>query len=800
VFKNYVKIALRNILKYKAYSFINILGLSIGALSCILIFLFIQHELSYDNFHKNKNSIFRVTQKYTINDETNNVGITQFPIAPTLELDYPQYVKQTVRMFNFFSPSLSLKYGDNVFNEQRLFFADSNFFEMFSFSLINGQPDKVLKEINSIVLTKTLAKKYFGNENPLGKTIQYEGEVDLLVTGLADDVPANSQIKFDAIISMGTIKRFFNNAMPTNWMWNPCITFVEIGRAKDVEMLHSMMPTFIKKYFPPEFKVEDLSFQPLKDIHLFSNLDSDLLETGDIELVYILSFVAILILLIACVNFINLSTARAAKRAREVGLRKVLGAQKKQLILQFIGESIFICLISVIIAFVSSQFIIPSLNSFAEVNVNINIFYNWQLIGGLICLLIFVGIFGGIYPAFFLASFKPVSVLKGKILSSHKKFGLRQVLVVSQFLISIIMISSTIIVFDQIDYLRKRELGFNKDEVIIIPIYRTKMVQNFDTYKNLLLQNPNIKNVTVSEKVIGTGLNFGVYRVEGKDEPEPFSRILAREDLVETYDLKLLAGRSFTKENPADLKLSIIVNEYFVKSMNWRNPSDALGKSIYWGPNDINKRSIVGVVKDFNYESLHNKQGAFIYFPDSVSVFGNRFISAKVNMANVTETLKFMEDKWKELVTSSSFDYKFLNEEINNLYKSDKKFGDAIGFFSVLAIIVASLGLLGLVSFAAEQKTKEIGIRKVLGATVPGLINLQLKEYFKLIIAANIVALPAAYYLMETWLDDFAYRIQIGILPFLFAAIFSFFIAVVTVWHQANKAATSNPIKSIRYE
>ncbi|OGU33216.1 MAG: hypothetical protein A2068_12680 [Ignavibacteria bacterium GWB2_35_6b] len=800
MFKNYFKIALRNILKYKAYSFINIFGLAIGALCCILIFLFIQHELSYDDFHKNKNTIFRVTEKYTLNDETSHVGITQFPVAPTLELDYPQYVKRTARMFNFFSPTLSLRYGDNIFNEPRLFFADSNFFEMFSFSLISGQPDKVLKDINSIVLTESLAKKYFGDENPLGKTIQYEGEVDLLITGLAEDLPGNSQIKFDAIISIGTIKRFFNNGMPTTWYWNPCITFIEMKKADEVKYLHAEMPAFIKKYFPTDFKVEDLSFQPLPDIHLYSVLDSDLFETGDIEFVYILSFVAVLILLIACVNFINLSTARAAKRAREVGMRKVLGAHKKQLIFQFIGESLITCFIAVLIASVISQFVIPSLNSFAEINIDLNIFSNLELVGALFGLLVFVGILGGIYPAFFLASFKPASVLKGKILSGHKKIGLRQVLVVFQFLISIIMISSTAIVFEQINFLRDKKLGFNKDEIIVIPIYRTKMLQNFDTYKNFLLQNPNIKNITVGENVIGTGLNLGVYRVEGKEQPEPFSRILAREDLIETYDLKLIAGRSFTKENPADLKGSIIVNEYFVKSMNWKNPSDALGKSIYWGANDVNKRSIVGVVKDFNYESLHTKQGPFIYFPDSVSIFGNRFISAKVNMANVTETIKFMEEKWKELVTSSSFEYKFLNEEINNLYKTDKKLGDVIGIFSVLAIIVASLGLLGLVSFAAEQKTKEIGIRKVLGATVPGLINLQLKEYFKLIIVANIIALPAAYYLMDSWLSDFAYRINIGIVPFMYAMIFSIFVAVTTVWYQANKAATSNPIKSIRYE
>lgn len=800
MFRNYIRIALRNISKYKAYSFINIFGLTVGMLCCILIFLFIQHELSYDDFHLNKNKIYRVTEKYTLNDETSHVGITQFPIAPTLELDYPQFVKRSTRIFNFFAPTLSLKYGENIFNESRLFFADSNFFEMFSFSLISGQPNKVLKDINTIVLTESLAKKYFGDENPLGKTIQYEGEVDLLVTGLAKDHPANSQIKFDAIISMGTVKRFFNNAMPENWYWNPCITFVEINTSADVELLHAEMPSFIKKYFPADFKIEEVSFQPLLDIHLYSNLDSDLLETGDIELVYILSFVALLILLIASVNFINLSTARAAKRAREVGMRKVLGAHKKQLIFQFVGESLIISFIAVILAIVFTQFVIPYLNSFAEINVDLNILSNYELIAGVIILLLIVGIFGGIYPAFFLASFKPVSVLKGKILTGHKKFGIRQILVVFQFFISIIMISSTSIVFEQINYLRERKLGFNQDEIIVIPIYRTKMVQNFDSYKNLLLQNSNIRNVTVSEKIIGTGVNFGIYRVEGKDKPEPFSRILAREDFIETYDLNLIAGRTFTREYPADWKENILVNEYFVKSMNWKSPDEALGKSIYWGPNEINKRSIVGVVKDFHYESLHRQQGSFIIFPDSVSIFGNRFISAKVNMANITETIKFMEMKWNELVTTSSFEYKFLNEELDNLYKTDRKFGEVIGIFSVLAIIVASLGLLGLVSFAAEQKTKEIGIRKVMGATVPGIINLQLKEYFKLIIIANLIALPAAYYLMDSWLSDFAYKINISIIPFLYAMLFSIIVAVSIVWYQANKAATSNPIKSIRYE
>ncbi len=801
MFLNYLKIAYRNLSKYKAHSFINIFGLSVGMICCILMLLYIQHELSYDKFHENSENVYRIIEKYELGDAVEILPITPFPVATTLPVDYPQYVKATTRMFNFFAPSLSLKYGENSFNEKKLFFADSTFFKIFSFDLAIGNSDDVLSNPNSIVINESMAKKYFGDDDPIGKVMQYEGQLDLMVTGVVKEVPSNSHIKFDGLISLNTLTQVYPNGVPATWYWNPCITYVLLDENTSVNTLQAEMPAFVDKYFPESIKeTVELTYQPLLDVHLYSDFTFDPFVTSDINLIYILSLVAFLVLLIASFNFVNLSTARASKRSREVGMRKVLGAVKNQLVYQFIGESVLISILAVVLSIIAVDFIIPYFNSFAGVKLTLDLFNNSLLILGITLLIISVGFVAGIYPAFFLSSFKPVKVLKGNTFNKRAKFGLRQMLVIGQFTVATIMIVSTVIAFDQLRFMRDRNLGFNQDEVLLLPIYRTEMVQKYEGFKDRILQNANVKGVTVIETIMGTGTNTGTFLIEGFPKAESFSRISVRTDFVETFDLELLTGRSYTKKFPSDSESAILINEAMMRFMGIDSPEEAIGKKVTYGTNANNERRVTGVVKDFNFASLHEVVRPFFIVPIKENNFFNRFVAVKINMNDVQNTLAFIEENWNSTINGKPFEFSFMNEELNKQYKSEEQFGNVVGIFSTLAIVVACLGLLGLVSFSSEQRTKEIGIRKVLGASVGSLVNLVSSEFIKLVLISNIIAWPVAYYLMTKWLEDFAYRTDIGISTFVLSLGVTLIITLGTVAYHAIKSALSNPINSIKYE
>ncbi len=801
MFFNYLKIAYRNLSKYKAYSFINISGLAVGMVCCILMLLYIQHELSYDRFHENSDKIYRIIEKYELGDAVEILPITPFPVATTLPVDYPQYVKSATRMFNFFAPSLSLKYGENSFNEKHLFFADSTFFRIFSFDLVIGNPDEVLRNPNSIVINETTAGKYFGNDNPIGKVMQYEGQIDLMVTGVVKDVPSNSHIKFDGLISLNTLEQVYPDGVPTSWYWNPCITYVLLDENTSAKVLEAELPEFVDKYFPESFKEgAELTLQPLLNVHLYSDFTFDPFVTSDIDLIYILSLVAFLVLVIASFNFVNLSTARAAKRAREVGMRKVLGALKRQLIYQFIGESILVSVLAVMLSLVAVDFIIPYFNSFAQVKLSMDLINNGVLLLGIGILVISVGFIAGVYPAFFLSSFKPVKVLKGNILNKRSKIDLRQLLVIGQFTVATIMIVSTVIAFEQLRFMRDRDLGFNQDEILLLPIYRTEMVQKYEGFKDRMLQNANVKSVTVIENIIGTGTNSGTFWVEGFPKADSYSRISVRTDFIETFDLELLAGRKYTKEFISDGKSGLLINESMLKVMEIDNPEEAIGIRVMYGPNSDGGRRITGVVKDFNFASLHEEVRPFFIVPIEENNFFNRFVAIKINMNDVKNTLAFIEENWNSTVNGKPFEFSFMNEELNKQYKSEEQFGSVVGVFSTLAIVVACLGLLGLVSFSSEQRTKEIGIRKVLGASVNSIVNLVSFEFIKLVLISNLIAWPVAYYLMTKWLQDFAYRTDIGISIFVLSLGVTLTITLGTVAYHAIKSAMSNPINSIKYE
>jgi putative ABC transport system permease protein len=796
---NYFKIAVRNLLRNKAYSLINIFGLAIGIACFMLIFLFISDELSYDKFHTKADRIYRIIEIIDNEGQGEESSSAPLPVANALSIAYPNYIESTVRFFNFQQPTVSLQIDDRRFNEKNLFFVDSTLFEVFDYKLAKGDPKTALNNPNSILLTQSTAEKLFGNVDPLGKTLIYEGSTNLIVTGVFEPLPTQSHFSFDCLISFSTINTFGIPQFGTNWVWNPAWTYILLKEGVQPADLEKEFPDFVQKNYPPIIKAQVIHYlQPLTSIHLYSDLDYEIQKNNKVATIYIFAVVGLLILFIACINFMNLATARSAKRAREVGMRKVLGAERTQLIKQFIGESILISLIAVLISIFLIELLLPLFNNFAEKTLTFGFITNPSLLLILIVVGLVVGIFAGTYPAFFLSSTAPIKILKGKYEPGSRTAFLRKSLVVAQFSISSILIIGTIVIYEQLTYMQNANLGFNKDHIIIIPT-RFPMLQKIETLKNEFLRNRNVKKVTVMDEIIGQHHNTHAFHYEGleSDKQVFFPGLIVDEDFIETFDMKIIAGRNFSKEYPRDDSLSVIINEAMVRSLGWKSPEEALGKE-FISFNNGNER-VVGIVKDFNYVSLQEPIGP--YFFDMVPfLFFKKFMAVKVNGQDIQNTIEHMENSWSQIAPAFPFEFSFLDENLDQLYKSQSNLSKLIGYFSILAIVVACLGMFALSSFTAEQKTKEIGIRKVLGASTPGIVTLLSKEFLKLVFLANLFAWPVAYFAMNKWLDDFAFRIDIQLWSFITAALASILIALMTISYQSIKAAMSNPIKSLRYE
>jgi putative ABC transport system permease protein len=795
---NYLKIAVRNLLRNKAYSLINIFGLAIGISCFMLIFLFISDEFNYDKFHTKADRIYRLIEKIDNEGQGEESSSAPLPVANALITAYPNYIESIVRFFDFQQPMLSLQIDDRKFNEKNLFFVDSTLFDIFDYKLAKGDPKTALNNPNSILLTQSTAEKIFGNEDPLGKTLIFEGNINVIVTGVFEPLPTQSHFSFDCLISYSTINTFIGPNFGTNWVWNPAWTYILLKEGVKPADLEKEFPDFIEKNYPPIVKAQVTHYlQPLTAIHLHSDLDYEIEKNNKIATIYIFAVVGVLILVIACINFMNLATARSAKRAREVGMRKVLGAERTQLIKQFIGESILISLIAVLISIFLIELLLPLFNNFAEKSLTFGFITNPSLLLVLILVGLVVGVFAGTYPAFFLSSTAPIKTLKGKHEPGSRTALLRKALVVAQFSISSILIIGTIIIYEQLTYMQNANLGFNKDHVLIIPT-RPSMLQQIEALKNEFLRNPNVKKATVMDEIIGQHHNTHSFHYEGleSDKQVFFPGLIVDEDFVETFDLKIIAGRNFSREYPRDDSLSVIINEAMVRTLGWKSPEEALGKE--FRSFNGNER-VVGVVRDFNYVSLQEPIGP--YFFDMVPfLFFKKFIAVKISGNDIQNTIKHLENNWAQIAPAFPFEFSFLDENLDQLYKSQANLSKLIGYFSILAIIIACLGMFALSSFTAEQKTKEIGIRKVLGASTPGIVTLLSKEFLKLVFFANLVAWPVAYYAMNKWLDDFAFRINIQLWSFITAALASILIALMTISYQSIKAAMANPVKSLRYE
>jgi putative ABC transport system permease protein len=797
--KNYLKITFRNLIKYKIYSIVNIAGLAVGMACCILILLWVKNELSYDRFHENSERIFRVVAGGQ-NAAKGTILALQGPLAPLLKKEFPE-VEKYVRIYAFkiFSGEKLVSHQHKHFYTNNFFMVDPSFFEVFSFPFIKGDPRTALYDLRSIVITEEMAKKYFSNDDPLGKILSYENEFDFVVTGVVKNIPFNSHFQFDFIIPLENYRDI--QSLPNgldNWDNQAFVTYLLLNPNCDISSLEKKMTELVNQYTRND--IFTFFLQSLTDIHLYSNLRDELGTNTDIRYVRLFVAIAFLVMLIACLNFINLSTARSLKRAKEVALRKVVGARRTQLIQQFLGESVLVSVLALAVALVLVELLLPAFRNFVGKPLEIHLFFSLSLWLLVLAIVIFTGIFGGIYPAFVLSAFQPVSVFKAKMQKSQRGLlSLRRFLVVIQFAVSICLIICTGIIYKQIKYMQNTPLGFTREQVIIIPIGTgQETVSKAQILKDRFKQHNNIVAVTASSHTPGHRLWGRGIKLLDKPNPE-WEKLLIRSlwtdyDFIKTYKITLLAGRDFSSACSSDKSSAFILNETAVRSLGWKTAEAALGNSIYF---DEKTGNIIGVVKDFHFRSLHDAIEETI-----LHIRPERFysLSLRANTSNLPLTLSALKKIWEEILPNRPFEYVFLDEDFAKLYYFDRKVAELMGYFTFLSVFITCLGLFSLVAFSTEQRTKEIGIRKILGATIPNILFLLTKDFTKGVLVANIIAWPVAYYAMFRWLQNFAYRTNIGITTFILSATIALLIAIITVSYQSIKAALANPIEALRYE
>ncbi len=799
--RNYAKIAFRNLFKHKVYSFINIAGLAVGMVCCILIFMYVFYELSYDRYHKNAENIYRVitTQAGNVYQGTDRWAVTPGLLAPTIKQDFPEVEKST-RLCWF--PGI-VKRGDKSFRESGIYMVDPDFLEIFTFPLVKGNMETSLIDPYSILLTEDMAEKYFGNEDPVGNTIRIKDNIDFKVTGVLKNVPENSHFRFDFI---GSFKTLYSVTQRNIDQWNSLdyVSYITLRDKYDPADLEKKFPAFEKKY-QGENGRNKFFLQPLTNIHLHSKLNFELSTNGDVKSLYIISAIAVFILLIACFNYMNLSTARSTTRAKEVGLRKVVGAGRKQLIWQFMGESVFFSLFAFILALLMVNLVLPSYNSLTGKQFTFGSLISARIFSCFIGTVILVALASGSYPAMFLSSFKPVNILKGNLKTGSGRASLlRNSLVVFQFIVSSILIICSIITFKQLDFIKNKELGYEKENIIAVYSWDNNLRKNYEPLKNELLKNPNVNEITTSRNLPynirggGSGSDW-----EGKTGDKKFNiyRAWIDYDFINFYGLDIVKGRGFSREFTGDAENAYILNETAAKKIGWDNP---IGKR-------FKKGVVIGVMKDFHFYPLHYEiEGLWLRLspadiskiPPKANPYNetNGYISIKVNPDNTEETIGFLKEKFNEFSPAYPFYYYFLDDRIQGMYTVESKTGKIFNYFTMISIFIASLGLFGLASFTITQKSKEIGIRKVLGASVPGIIIRLSKEYLVKVIIAGFIAFPAAWYVMNRWLQDFAYRVDIGIGTFAVTAGLVILITILTVSFKAYNAAVANPVNSIRDE
>ncbi len=799
MFKNYFKIAFRNLLKHKGHSLINVAGLALGMASCLLIMLWVMEELNFDRFHQNAQYLYRVEQDQFYSGETYHVTVTPYPMGEGIKEEIPEIIDATRYVY---TGNILIKYENKVFFENGIRAVDPSFLQIFTFPLIQGDPAKALNDHHGIIISEEMAEKYFGSVDPIDKTLTANNEYSFTVTGVMANVPTNSYLQFDMLIPFEFIKEI--GRYDDSWGSNSITTLVQlhenasipevnrkITEIRNRHVLESIEDEERKQQFITQKKTEFM-VMPFPDIHLHQYFGYGH-PPGAIMYVYIFSIIALFILLIACINFMNLATARSVSRAKEVGLRKVVGAMKTNLIRQFYGESILMACLSLIVAFLLTTLLLPYFNTLAEKEFSLNDLLQARFLLGMVAITIITGFISGSYPALFLSSFHPVQVLKGTMIRGVKGALFRRILVVTQFTLSILLIIGTMIMYKQMTFIQNKKLGYDKEHIIYLPL-RGKTRNSYQVLKENLKSEPDILNVSASMSWPASfGSNTGGNDWEGKDPDQTVLVSINSVDFdyVETMKIEMIEGRSFSKSFATDTSSAILINQELKRIMN---KESAVNEQLsIWGIDG----TIVGVMKDFHFQSMRNQIEPLALLVNTKWI---NFALVRLSPGNLQKAIQTVEKVWNHTIPQYPFEYHFLDEAVESMYETEKTIGTLLQIFTILAVLIACLGLFGLASFTAERRTKEIGVRKTLGASISSIVFLLSKEFTKWILIANGVAWPIAYLLMKNWLQNYAYRTSLSWWIFALSGVLALIIAILTVIYQALKAALMNPVDSLKYE
>lgn len=798
--KNYLTSIIRNISRNKVFSAINFSGLVIGMVACMLIMQFVLHELSYDNFHTNKDRIYRVQlDRYDKGTISTRWAGGAAGVGPDFKANLPE-VKRYVRLHG---GEAVYAVGDVYFREEGAWYASEDFFKMFSVKLLEGVDSLVLKEPFKMVVSESFARKYFGNENPVGKIIKQNGRTDYEITGVFANLPVNTHMEIDALMSFESLKKLWNNEI-TSWNWDGFMTYVELHDNADLETMKSKLPELTERINGELMKRFNagmiFNFQPITDIHLDSDFIGEFKQNGNRQSVYFLSIVAILILVIAWINYVNLATAKSIERAREVGVRKVMGSDRSQLVRQFIFESVLLNVAAVVVAFVVVVLLTPWFGELTGRQLDYLLFREPAFWLWSIGAILFGALLSGLYPAFILSSYKPVEVLKGRFKNTNQGIVFRKGMVVLQFVASITLLAGTFTVYQQLDYMRDQKLGIDIEQTLVLNspnVVDSTYQSKFQVFKQRLLQLPEVSAVSASTSIPGSQPQWnagGIRRIsQTEEEQNQYRVIMMNGDFIPLYGLEVIAGRGFSDEVSNENK-SLMLNESALDLMGFEDPEQSIGEQVlFWG----DTFRIVGVLKNFHQESLKKKFDPLLFRYDPSP---GGYYSVRFNTANVRTSLASFEEQWKSVFAGNPFIHFFLDDHYNKQYQADQQFGRVFGIFSALAIFIACLGLFGLSALTAAQRTKEIGVRKVLGASVPRIVALMSRDYFVLVAIAIVGAVPLAWWLLDTWLTDFAYRINLSWWLFAIPTFAVLLIALMTVMIHTVRAANANPVNSLRNE
>jgi putative ABC transport system permease protein len=788
--KNLLKTAARHIYKHFGYSLLNILGLTLGISSALFLIIYVSDEVSYDRYNDKADRIYRVSSKITEPDDQFTWNVAQIPFGPQVVKDYPE-VQSFVRFIQM--PRALYKYEDKEFNEENFYYVDSTLFDIFTIKVLKGEVKSALTEPNKIILTKKIASKYFGKEDPIGKTLT-SGTNSYEVTAVIEDIPTNSHFRYDAVTSRNNLPKQLGN-----WGNFGVFTYLLFPRNFDVKpfetKMQGMYDLYMKQIFESMHIKIEYVLEPLTRIHLYSTNPNEPEPTGSITYVYIFAIVALFLVLIAAMNYMNLATARSTRRAREVGLRKVVGSRRGPLVMQFLSESLVFTFISLILSIIILIVLLPKFNMLAGKSFDLHILYSPVLLLTLLGVIVIVGIIGGSYPAFFLSRFSPVTVLKGEITQGSAGSFFRKILVVIQFAVSVIMIICTLVVYKQINYLKNMDQGFDQTNVIGLQLNDRNMIRKYPALKQILLENPNIKYVTSTNTSLGEGSGKVIFNVETDQgmSTRGVNFAVVDYDFIDALGIKMVEGRNFQKDMPSDTLTGVVVNETFAKRMGWK---EAIGKKVELGDANTIRARVIGVMKDYHQTGMYNGIESLLLIWRPL----NNIIYIKLSGNETRSTIAFIESKWKELFPDQPFAYTYLTERFNNQFEADEKRGLIFTIFTILAIIIACLGLFGLASYMVEQRTKEIGIRKVFGASENTILGIISKDFLILVMIGILIAVPTAYYFMHHWLQNYVYRTNIGIPLLIISALLTILITFLTISYKAYQAAVMNPANSIRTE